>query len=236
MPSEYFDFKQFRVYHDKCSMKVGTDGVLLGSWCEIGNARNVLDIGTGSGLIALMIAQRFHEAHITAVEMDVPAAQQAHENFQQSPFSQRLQAVCTDIRNYHIDEEGYDCIVSNPPFFSESLCPPNQRRSMARNTEGLPFPTLISEVKRLLNPNGTFHVILPYGEADIFTGHCALRSLSLAARTDVLTKENKPPKRTMLRFVNNIRCETTQRNTITLCDDTGGRSLAYQTLTKDFYL
>lgn len=236
MASAYFDFKKFRVHHDKCAMKVGTDGVLLGAWAQAANARTILDIGTGCGLIALMMAQRFENAQITAIEIDQEAALQAQNNFDNSPFCGRIKSFCVDLRKFPTPPQRFDCVVSNPPFFTESLLPPSERRSLARNTDGLPFECLIDEAKRLMAPHATFHVIIPYQAAHTFLSLCAERSLSLLERLDIQTNLNKPPKRSLLRLINNVTATVPLYKTIPLMGEDHQRSLEYQHLTRDFYL
>ena len=133
MPNPYFQFKQFTVRHDKCAMKVGTDGVLLGAWAPVQDVKRILDVGAGSGLISLQLAQRNPEAVITSVEIDPAAAAQAQENIQSSPWSNRMEVVCCDFRKYH-PEDKFDLIVSNPPYFVDALRCPDNQRCMARHT------------------------------------------------------------------------------------------------------
>ena len=137
MPNPYFSFKQFTVYHDRCAMKVGTDGVLLGAWTDVSGARDILDIGTGTGLIALMLAQR-SEAHIVAVDIDEDAVKQAKENVEKSPWPGRIEVERHDICCFNSDIR-YDVIVSNPPYFFNSLKCPDGQRNIARHTVGLNF-------------------------------------------------------------------------------------------------
>src|SRR5574344_2567439 len=131
MSNSYFRFKQFSVFQERCAMKVGTDGVLLGAWAKVDAANRILDIGTGTGLVALMLAQR-STAMITAVEIDEEAAIQAEENFCQSPWANRFEVVNSDITSYETDAL-FDVIVSNPPYFVDSLQCPDGQRSLARH-------------------------------------------------------------------------------------------------------
>lgn len=119
----YFEFKKFRIYHDRCAMKVGTDGVLLGSWAKVDTSQRILDIGCGSGVVALMAAQRSESAQVVGVELDAQAAKQAAENCSASPFAHRLCVICADIADYN-DENKFDCILSNPPFLRNLFCLP----------------------------------------------------------------------------------------------------------------
>lgn len=236
MSQPYFDFKQFRIYHDRCAMKVGTDGVLLGAWCAATGAQRILDIGAGCGLISLILAQRYPDAHITAVEIDEQAAIQARDNVMASPFSSRIEVVCSDICRFEPADGRFDCIVSNPPFFCETLLPPSHQRSMARNAAHLPFACLADEACRLMSANATFQLILPYDIATQFISIVVERGMSLVERTDIFTKAGKAPKRTLLRFLNNIHCETTTYNSLTLLNEHGDFSESYRHLTSDLYL
>lgn len=159
-----FTFKQFFVAHDRCAMKVGTDGVLLGAWAPVEQATRVLDIGSGSGLIALMLAQRTGESvRIDAVELDIPAAEQAAENFQASPWAVRLQVFAQDINLVAQSHPAhYDLIVSNPPYFEAAVACRDEARNTARYTESLTHAALLDCADKLLQPSGKFCVVLPY--------------------------------------------------------------------------
>ena len=147
MGAPFFKFRQFTIWHDRCAMKVGTDGVLLGAWAGQDRPGEILDIGTGSGLIALMLAQRFPQARITGIDCDRDAVMQARENFAGSPWSGRLRAIHTSLQNYcHGQEaasERFSLIVSNPPFYDNTLTNPDSRRCTARHTGGLPHDELL---------------------------------------------------------------------------------------------
>ena len=161
MPNPYFQFKQFVVFHDKCAMKVGTDGVLVGAWAQVDGARRVLDIGTGSGLIALMLAQRNPDAFVTAVDIDEAAVEQARENVARTPWSDRMEVERLDIRKAPEEWNGcFDAIVSNPPYFVESVKCPQAQRNTARHTDELDFDALLSKVSVLLSEKVVF-VVLP---------------------------------------------------------------------------
>ena len=216
-------------------MKVGTDGVLLGAWCPKGT--HVLDIGTGSGLIALMAAQRFPEASVDAIDIDEAAVEQARENFAASPWTERLHAYQSSLQDWQAPE--YDLIVSNPPYFQNSLKNPDKARQTARHTDTLSYSELLSHSARLLSENGTLELILPAeAEQEILT-LAARHSLCLTRITCVYSKESKPARRVLMRFEKSTNRETGVRpleDTLVLENETGGRSAAYQELTKDFYL
>jgi len=144
MPNPWFQFKQFTVWHDKCAMKVGTDGVLLGAWADMEQARSILDVGTGSGLIALMAAQRNLTAAITAIDIDESAIIQARENFDRSPWVNRLTAEPISLEDFAGSTDAmFDVIVSNPPYFHQSLHSPDKKRTLARHS-ALPYTGITS--------------------------------------------------------------------------------------------
>lgn len=138
MPKSSFKFKQFTIFHDKCAMKVGTDGVLLGAWAPADKAKRILDVGTGTGLIALQLAQRNPHARITAIEIDAAAAGQATENVSHSPWADRVEVICHDFRDYQ-PENRFDLIVSNPPYFIDALKCPDEQRCTARHAGNLNY-------------------------------------------------------------------------------------------------
>ena len=144
MSQPFFQFKQFTVWHDKCAMKVGTDGVLLGAWTPVESSARILDIGTGTGLVALMLAQRC-SASVIALEIDGKAAQQAAENITRSPWGSRIEVVCQDFRLYSNKNNSlkYDTIVSNPPYFTDSLKCPDSQRNTARHNDNLSYEELL---------------------------------------------------------------------------------------------
>ena len=185
-------------------MKVGTDGVLLGAWAAVRpQDRRMLDIGTGTGLIALMLAQRAPEAHVTGVDIDDVG--QARENAAASPWSGRVAFAQCPVQEFETPEP-FDLIVSNPPFFVDSLTCPDRGRTAARHAVHLPFGDLRDAVLRLLAPGGRFAVILPTAEAERFLAVCAGR-LALVRRTDVRTTPRRPVKRALMEFVRRTRRE-----------------------------
>ncbi|MCX6301216.1 MAG: methyltransferase [Bacteroidia bacterium] len=167
MSSNYFSFKQFTVYQDKCSFKVGTDGVLLGAYADLSGVRTVLDIGTGTGLIALMIAQR-SETEITAIEPDISSSMQTRQNIENSKWSKRINIRNTDLQNYDPGTLKFDLIVTNPPYFTDSLRNPDPGKAASRHNDNLTNVELLKGVSRLLEENGRFQLIMPYVEGNIF--------------------------------------------------------------------
>lgn len=235
MPNNYFKFKQFTVYQDKCAMKVGTDGVLLGAWNDCVKAKTVLDVGTGTGLIALMIAQRSN-AEIDAVEIDKLACEQASENIKKSPWKTRVNIIHSSIQEYIKGvEKKYDLIVSNPPYFQNSLYAPDESRTNARHNSNLEYEDLINMALRLLNENGTLSLILPYIEGTMFIIKAAEKGLFCIRQTNVLPNPGKKPKRLMLEF-KKIKKPLVEQELIIELNKRHEYSEAYKNLTKDFYL
>lgn len=198
MPNPYFQFKQFTVWHDKCAMKVGTDGVLLGAWADVSDVCSVLDIGTGTGLVALMIAQRCR-AHIMAVEVDSDAVEQAKENASRSPWQDRIEVVQEDFINFHLVKK-FDLIVSNPPYFVDSLQCPDEQRTIARHAGNLTYWDLVEKASKLLSENGRFSLIIPTEAVESIQGFASRNGLHLIKKTYVVTKPNALPKRALLTF------------------------------------
>ena len=232
MSTDFFAFKQFTVYHDRCAMKVGTDAVLLGAWADVSQAQRVLDIGTGTGIIALMLAQR-SEAEITAVDLDESAFIQAKENVHQSPWDERIEVIHQDIRHFFVDKP-FDCIISNPPYFVDNLKSPDRQRSLARHTDTLSYRDLLRSVDRLLSDNGKFSVILPSDALDIFWSTAMEFRLYPCRQMQILTKPLSPVKRIMLE----LRREPVEymMERLVLKDESGTFSEAYRELTREFYL
>ena len=199
MPNPYFAFKQFTVRHDRCAMKVGTDGVLLGAWTDLSHSRRILDIGTGTGLIALMLAQRCMDARITAIDLDSAAVEQAQENIQASPWKDRIEALQQDICTYHPNGT-FDTIVSNPPYFIDSLKCPDGQRSTARHTDTLDADRLIGKVSELLSSDGRFSIILPAEQTEDLIRVAGEKGLHPSRQTWVITRPGLSPKRILMEF------------------------------------
>jgi len=201
MQEDFFEFKQFKIYQDKSLMKVGTDGVLLGAWADISHSRHILDIGAGSGVIAIMLAQRAPEGMITAVEIDEQTAEQAKENMAASPFSERLRCISGSIQDFSAQSPTkFDLIVSNPPFFTGGTFSHSHSRNSIRHTVKLSHTDLLRSVNKLLDPNGRFCVILPYIEGLRFIEIATQARLHLTRSLQVISKEGKPIERLLLQF------------------------------------
>lgn len=192
-----FRFKRFTIRQQRSAMKVGTDGVLLGAWAGVRSTdRRILDIGTGTGLIAVMLAQRAAEAEITGVDID--DVTEARENGDASPWGDRLHFVQQPIQQFR-PAERYDLIVSNPPFYVDALVCPDLGRTTARHTVHLSYEELLDAVVRLLSPGGRFAVVLPTPEAERFR-RLAARHLRLDRLTTVRTTPRRPVKRVLMEF------------------------------------
>lgn len=161
MANDYFQFKQFTIHQKHCAMKVGTDGTLLGAWAQVPSASaRILDIGTGTGLIALMMAQRFPKASVLGIDIDPDAVMQAKDNVAASSFASRITICHKNILDFK-DSVGFDAIVSNPPFFVDALTCPDHQRTMARHTLSLTYEGLMKSAFRLLKPDGFFSLVIP---------------------------------------------------------------------------
>lgn len=233
MSNDYFRFKQFCVRHDRCAMKVGTDGVLLGAWGSV-EGKRILDIGTGTGLIVLMAAQRNPEATVLGIDIDEQAILQAQENIAESPFCDRVSCTVQDVTTFY-SEMGFDTILCNPPFFTEDTLPDNISRALARNSKSLPFPQLIKQVSMLLTEGGKFSVIIPGSHMQDFVSQCLSEKLHLIRRCIVRTKAGKPPRRVMLTF-STVAGFTIEESELCLTNEDGTKSTGYKELTNSFYL
>jgi tRNA1Val (adenine37-N6)-methyltransferase len=231
---DQFHFKKFSVTHKRSSMKVGTDGVLLGAWVDLTNTGSILDIGTGTGVIALMLAQRTPSSvHIDAVELNPDACVDAQENFSQAPWTDRLHLYTQAIQTF-TPEKTYDLIVSNPPYFINSYKPTNLHRTTARHTKQLSFEELLSAVLRLLNVSGRFAVVLPVTEGQAFEKLALDNGLSCIRKWSFRTRENKPVERLLMEFSrHNQPFETGE---ILLYESGENWSDEYKNLMKEFYL
>ena len=233
MPNPFFSFKQFTVYHDRCAMKVGTDGVLLGAWTDLSSSRRILDIGTGTGLIALMAAQRCPEAEITAIDIDAEAVEQARENIASSPWKNRVGVWLQDVCTYTSDT-GFDTIVSNPPYFIDSLKCPDSQRTTARHTDTLDAYRLLEKAAELLTPDGRFSLILPADQTDKLLRIARAQGLYPSRLTQVITRPGLPPKRSLVEFQKTYR--EVRENELVIELDRHVYSEDYITLTREFYL
>ena len=232
-----FQFKQFTINQDKTAMKVGTDGVLLGAWAPTENHPfSILDIGTGTGVIALMLAQRTAAQQIDALEIDESAYEQAVDNFENSPWSDRLFCFHAGLDEF-IDEpeDEYDLIVSNPPFYAEDYKTENQQRDLARFQDAMPFEDLIEAADLLLSESGILAIIIPYKEEQKFISLAKDFELFPTKITRVKGMPTTEIKRSLLALSRN---ETIDFSVDELIIETARHEYTpeYIALTKDFYL
>lgn len=229
-----FHFKQFSVRHDQVTMKVGTDGVLLGAWADVSGARHILDVGTGSGVIALMLAQRTGaETAIDGVEIMKQDFQVALENVSTSPWKERLKIFHTAIQEFSPDRK-YGLMVSNPPYFENSLLPPDPSRTVARHTSTLTPVDLLHAAKRLLLPHGRLSLILPHQESNAFNLLALDYGFHCIRKTGVRSRREKPVERVLMEYA--FKAGPLQSDSLILYGEKDMWSEKYRDLLKDFYL
>ncbi|ROH76803.1 tRNA1(Val) (adenine(37)-N6)-methyltransferase [Lonsdalea populi] len=231
-----FTFKQFFVAHDRCAMKVGTDGILLGAWAPLPKEGRLLDIGCGSGVIALMLAQRtLGRLSVDGVELDVAAGQQAKENAAASPWRDQVTIYTADIADFAGQNRNqYALIVSNPPYFAPGVSCRSESRTQARYTTSLTHQELLRCAKAKLMTEGLFCVVLPYDVAEAFIPQAEKEGWCLSLRTDVREFASRPAHRTLLAL--SLMPGVAERSSLVIRDDDGHYSDAYRALTSNFYL
>lgn len=236
MSNNYFAFRQFTVYHDKCAMKVGTDGVLLGACASVEGTRRILDVGTGTGLIALMLAQR-SEALIDAVEIDKDATQQAMQNVAASRWHKRIKIYHISFQEYSKQTTSrYDLIISNPPYYHNDLKSPLLVRNKARHAVKISYSDLIEGAEKLLAAEGRLCVILPHDMSDAFVNHAWFNGLYPLRILKIRSSASRMPSRVVLECSRhkNHRPDTSE---ITLMqDDLKSYTEEYKRLTSEYYL
>ncbi len=229
-----FHFKHFSLYHHRSTMKVGTDAIVLGRWVEVKPTDAVLDIGTGCGLLPLMLSQK-GVAHVDAVDVDKASIEEASVNFKASQWRDHLRAYCTDIVNFKTEKK-YDLIVSNPPFFNRFSKCDSERKSRARhNDAGLSYATLCREACRLLKPDGRMAVVLPYDVSDVFLEEAEKSGLYLHKRMTIVPIEGREPNRVNLEMVFSKNV-VVQEETFVIRDAEKRFTAQYKDFLKDFYL
>ena len=234
MGNNWFKFKQFTVYQDSAAMRVGTDGVLLGAWAHHPAPLRILDVGSGTGVISLMAAQRWDTAQIDAIDPDLGAFEQSRKNFELSPWSNRLTAHNCDLQ--HFTAEPYDLIISNPPYFVNSLKNPDSAKSTARHTDTLPHDQLVLHAARLLSPTGTFAVILP---ADLQSNLFELaqkNGLSAHRTAEIYDRQGRNQIRIMAEFRKCATAEPVIEKIYIRDVESNDYTEQYKSLTRDFYL
>ncbi len=233
MKDQAFRFKQFSVVQNKCAMKVNTDGVLLGAWANVSVAKRILDIGTGTGVIALMMAQRNNEAIIDAIDIDQGAYLQAKENVEQSPWRERLNVFDTPLQKF---EPGllYDLIISNPPYFVNDFKSGNAQKDVARHSITLSYEDLLAGINRLLAPAGRANLVLPVFNLALLQTLSGRLGLFVSRLCEVTAVDAKPP---YLALIQLERGEKEIEKTV-LCIQNGQGDFTeqYKQVAKDFYL
>ena len=229
MANDYFKFRQFMVRQDRCAMKVGTDGTLLGAWARGGCS--ILDIGTGTGLIALMLAQRFPKSRVIGIDIDSEAVEQARDNVAESPFH-NVDIIEADVSDYR--DSVYEAIVSNPPYFEDSLECPDGQRTMARHTSALSYHNLMESAWQLLADGGELSLVIPFDCKTRLESEAALIGFFKSRECAVRTTPKKQPRRYLLAFRKHpVELELSE-GVIETAPNV--RSAWYHELTKDFYL
>ena len=235
MANNYFRFKQFTINQENCAMKVGTDGCLLGAWARIDNCRTILDVGCGTGLIAIMAAQRNPEATITAIEIDAKAAGQAAENAKESPWNSRIEIINCDFLS-HTSEQKYDTIISNPPYFVNSLTCPDSQRNTARHDDTLTSRALLEHAYTLLHSGGHLSIIIPTDLRDVWCNDAHSTGFGISRETYVHTRPDAPSKRVLIEFIKGDSEVTATTEHFTLETSPGCFTDEATALLKDFYL
>jgi len=237
MGNPSFEFKQFTVFHNHCAMKVTTDACLFGAWiakkiCEKNcHGKKLLDIGTGSGLLSLMTAQQ-NDLLIDAVEIDGLAAKQASDNFSSSPFGNNLKIIHSDI--LHFNQDGYDCIISNPPFYEAELTSPKQEKNIAHHSQQLKWKELLSIINQKLNYDGTFFLLLPFKRKKEIEISLATNQLFINEIITVRQTNQHLPFRCMI--MGSKKESTHSSNDLSICDDKKQYTPTFIQLLKDYYL
>ena len=235
--SKAFQFKQFKIEQDKCAMKIGTDGVLLGAWASLENQPfSILDIGAGTGVIALMLAQRSFSELIDALEIEENAYEQCVDNFENSDWGDRLFCYHAALDEFAEEMEGetYDLIISNPPFYDENFTSTEENRNLARFTEALPFEYLVKYSAQLLAEKGKFCTIIPHKNEEEFIQLASKEKLFPQKITRVRGHKNSPIKRSLLQF--GFEQTTLETSELIIEIDRHVYTEDYKSLVKDFYL
>lgn len=228
-----FKFKQFSIIHDKATMKVGTDGVLLGAWAEVDQAKRILDVGTGNGVIALIIAQRSSDkAHIDAIDISEAACKQAIENVANSPWPAKIKVHHQALQDFNASP--FDLIVSNPPYFNKSYKPPEALRTQARHTETLSHETLLVNAKRLLAAHGRLNLILPVVEGKQLLEQAIKMDWCCSRLCTFYSRKEKSPERLLLEL--QLQAGPTIEQELILYESGDVWSADYQNLTRHLYL
>ena len=233
MKSKTFNFKQFAVEQDKCAMKVNTDGVLLGAWATSTGAINILDIGTGTGVIALMMAQQNEHAIIDAIDIDKDAYLQAKRNFETSNWAERLNAYNISLQNF-VPDKKYDLLISNPPYFINDFKTANKQKNIARHSTELTYQDILNHSNRLLNENGSLYLVIPFFNLLLLQTIAIKFNLFISKVLEVTAQNGKKP------YIVLIKLERTEnpikKSELIIQTNTGIFTVDYKQLTGNFYL
>ncbi len=230
----YFQFKRFSVDHAGSAMKVGTDGVLIGCWADVAGSKTLLDIGTGSGVIALILAQRTaDDAIIHGVEIEPEAAEQARLNVAASPWPDKIEVFPVRIQEFRPDLK-FDHIVTNPPFFVNSFLPPDKRRKEARHAASLSFTDLIAAVVNLLDPAGKFSLIIPPVEGAVLREYALQKGLYCSRLWEFRPRPEKKIERWLMEF--SFQEQETAKGEVVMYADGNEWSESFKALSRDFYI
>ncbi|MBK9284329.1 MAG: methyltransferase [Sphingobacteriaceae bacterium] len=235
MPNASFVFKQFKVEQDKCAMKVNTDAVLLGAWVIPNGSTNILDIGTGTGVIALMLAQKSN-AQILAIDIDKHATEQAHLNVKSSIFKNIIVQHISFQELSETTAYKFDLIVTNPPYFIDSLKSQDENRKIARHNQNLSFTDILSGAKKLLTENGKLCLILPTKEASIFREEAKEKGLYLSKLLRIKTRADNSNEKRHIMLFEFKQTEFSEATLIIEGEKAGTYSEAYKMLTRDYYI
>lgn len=236
MPGTSFAFKQFTIHQDRCAMKVGTDAVLLGAWIVPNGSKTILDIGTGTGIIAMMLAQKT-EAHIDAIDIDVDAVNQAAQNISESKFADKIHVSRNSFQDYvKSTAKTFHLIVSNPPYFEQCLKSSDEQRSQARHAYSLPFEELIDGVSKILDPKGKFCLILPKPEAERFRLLAEKKGLYLSKLLRVKSRADKDTDKRHLMQFEFIPTEFSEKTLVIEKGERHDYTEEYKEFTRDYYL
>ncbi len=236
MPNDSFEFKKFKIRQDKCAMKVGTDAVLLGAWVIPNGSASILDIGTGTGIIALMLAQK-SKATIVAIDIDKDSTEQAKLNVAESSYASQIQVEHISFQDLCSGStQKFDLIVSNPPFFVDSLKSTNDGRTIARHNDLLSFEDLLKGVKKLLNEKGKFCLILPKNEALLFRDLAKTKGLYLSKLMRIRTRPEKDSEKRHLMQVEFKETEFSESTLVIEADSHRNYTEEYKKFTQDYYM
>ena len=233
-----FCFKQFAVAQDECAMKVNTDAVLLGAWADVNGAKRILDIGTGTGIIALIVAQKSNRDRnvlpcIDAIDIDKSAFLQAKGNFERSKWSNRLNAIHSSLQDF-VAEKKYDIIISNPPYFIDDFKSKNTKKNIAKHSVTLTYETLLSCTNNLLTQIGKFFLVVPFFNYSVVEFLAAQNGLFVAKLVTVIAVQGKVPYLCLIQFQR--RQYEIVRDSIVIQTELGGFTTDYKQVTKEFYL